>query len=120
LRARVDLTRAGAALAVDLSPLRATLLQGDAAVEIHGEPVRVLAVYLHAAQRGTGWLDVTTAWAAWRALGGNPESPAERMAWERGRVRAAFARAGVAGVDRLFEVLRDRDGVRVRLGVAPG
>ena len=120
-RARVNLARPGARLAVNVTALRASLLHDDAEVVISGEPVRALAIYHEArlADPAGGWLDALEAWAAWRELGGNVDSPSERVAYDRARARTAFARQGVAAVERIFEVRRDRDGVRVRLAVTP-
>ena len=117
-RSLVDLARP-LQVFVDLAALSATLVQGEGSVEIRGEHVRTLAVYLRQRQGDPdgGWLDPTEAWRTWRRLGGNEESPQERVAWDRARLRSHLAAAGVASVDRLFELRRSREGVHVRLGV---
>lgn len=119
VQARIDLERSGASLSVDLDSLRATILQGRAEVGVRGECVRVLAVFSRARQadvpRG-GWLTPAEAWDSWLALGGTVKSSKRRIEWERSRLRGRLAREGVAGVDRLFEVSREGDTVRTRLG----
>jgi hypothetical protein len=117
---RVDLQRDGARVIVDVAELRATILQGRAAVEVRGECVRVLAVYAEA--RGAdlpsgGWLKPAEAHTAWVAQGGRADSPLRRIEWERARLRGRLAREGVASVDRLFEVRREGDTMRTRLAV---
>ena len=119
LRARIDLARLGVRVAVDASPWRATFLQGDAALEVTGEHLRTLLVYVNARAQDPsgGWLRPTEAWAEWRALGGNDTSPPERVAWDRARLRSQLHALGVGHVEQLFEVARDAGGARVRLAV---
>ena len=115
LQARLDLTRPYE-VALDEDDTRATFLQGTASAMVRGECARVLAVFVVARRddlpRG-GWLTPVAAWDAWVALGGNPQSPVARLAWERAKLRALLARQGVAGLDTLFEVER-LPAVRVR------
>ena len=116
---RVDLARAGVTLEIDPDLARATFLQGSASVEVHGECVRVLSVYARARLADLpegGWLRPAEAWEAWVALGGNAASPTRRVEWERARLRGRLARAGVGGVERLFEVRREGETMRTRLG----
>jgi hypothetical protein len=119
-RVRLDLTRADASVDVDNESLRATFHQGGSDVTIAGEHVRVLVVYARARREdpeGGGWLDADAAYGRWRALGGNPHSPVDRIGWDRGRCRSHLSREGVGGVDALFE-LRRRHGVpEMRVGV---
>ncbi len=118
-RVRIDLARAGASVDVDPDRLRATLHQGDADVTIDGEHVRALVTYALARREDPegGWLSAGDAWARWRALGGNPQSPVDRMGWDRGRVRAHLARLGVGGVEGLFESRRRHGLPEVRLAL---
>lgn len=116
---RVDLARVGVRLWVEPDLLRATLSQGNASVDVQGACVRVLAVYAQARRDDVpsgGWLRPMDAHAAWIALGGAPESPIRRVEWERSRLRGRLARQGVASVDRLFEVRREGETMRTRLG----
>jgi hypothetical protein len=116
---RIDLERAGARVVVDAAELRATFLQGQAEVEVRGECVRVLTVYAQARRHDLpegGWLRPAEAWEGWVDLGGSAESPVRRVEWERARLRGRLAREGVAGVERLFEVRREGDTMRTRLG----
>ncbi len=116
---RFDLERAGARVIVDPAEQRATFLQGQAEVEVRGECVRVLAVYARARLDDLpqgGWLRPAEAWEGWVASGGSAESPVRRVEWERARLRGRLAREGVAGVERLFEVRREGDTMRTRLG----
>ncbi len=116
----VDLLAPELALDLDLPGLRATIHQRQGAVTVRGECVRVLAVYLAARRESSpngGWLTPDAAWEAWVDLGGNPESSPDRLSWERGKLRSQLARLRVANVGALFELSRDGDTVRTRLGV---
>ena len=118
LAARIDLRRPGIRLDVDLPTLTATVSQGKASVVVRGECVRVLALYRSARgddlPRG-GWLSPTDAHEGWLELGGALASTLARVGWERSKLRSRLARAGVTGLDALFEVRHDRDGFAVRL-----
>ncbi len=120
-RLRIDLARPCARVLVDESPLRATLLQGDAHLELTGEHLRTLLVYAQAraADPSGGWLRPSDAWSRWRAAGGNMDSPPERLSWDRARIRAELHAAGVGHPEALFEVARDALGARVRLALTP-
>jgi hypothetical protein len=102
---------------IDLPRLEATVRCGRHAVLVHGECVRVLAVYVEARARGDGWLTRTEAWDAWVALGGNPASAPERLGWERGKLRTQLARQGVLGVQDLFETRSEERVWELRLAV---
>jgi hypothetical protein len=118
--ASLDLLDPGLALEIDLNALRATLHQRGGHVVVRGECVRVLGVYLQARRQDLpagGWLTPDEAWAAWVALGGNPTSPTERLSWERGKLRTQLARMRVGNVHALFELSRQGDTIRTRLGV---
>lgn len=116
-RVRIDLGRPGASIDVDPQALRATVHQGEVDVTITGEHVRVLIAYALAARDDAngGWLTAEEAWASWRALGGNPQSPIDRIGWDRGRCRSQLSRAGVGGVDGLFEARRMHGRPEVRI-----
>lgn len=104
---------------IDLEALVARFSNGPLAVEARGECVRVLAAYHRVRESGIpegGWLTPNEALAEWIDLGGTEASHAERMSWERSRVRSQLSRAGVGGLDRLFEIRREGDTVRCRLG----
>jgi hypothetical protein len=116
----VDLLRPGLTADFDLVRLRAKLHQGDAAVTVTGECVRVLYTYVQARRRdhpAGGWLDPFAAWHDWVALGGNASSPADRLSWERGKLRSQLSRIRVANIDALFELSREGDTIRTRVGV---
>ncbi len=118
LAARIDLRRPGVRLDVDLAGLVATFSQGKASAVVGGECVRVLGLYREARAadlpRG-GWLSPQDAHAAWVEAGGALLSGLARVGWERSKLRSRLARAGVTGLDALFEVRHDRDGFAVRL-----
>jgi hypothetical protein len=118
-RAMIDLRRAGASLELD-DTLRATLHQHGVEAAITGEHVRTLAAYARARRTDSptgGWLDTDTAWRLWLQLGGNPNSPATRLGWDRGRCRSHLTRVGVTGVEALFETRRMRGVTEIRLGL---
>jgi hypothetical protein len=121
LHLRLDLARGDATVEVLDEGFRAVVHQGGAEAVLTGEHVRALAVYARArvtdAPRG-GWLSVAEAWEAWIALGGNPSSPLERLAWDRARCRTQLSRAGVGGLEQLFETRRIGGLPHYRLGVA--
>lgn len=121
LHVRVDLTRPNASVDVLDEGFRAIFHQDGAEVTLSGEHVRTLAVYAEARRADTprgGWLGVTEAWTRWVAMGGNPESSAERIAWDRARCRTYLARAGVGGLEALFETRRIGGAPHYRLGIA--
>jgi hypothetical protein len=118
--ALLDLLDPGLSIELDLPGLRATLHQRGSHVIVRGECARVLTVYLQARRRDLpagGWLDPDEAWALWVALGGNEDSPRERLSWERGKLRSQLARMRVANVHALFELSRQGDTIRTRLGI---
>ena len=117
LGSRLDLRRGGVDLELDAEGRCATFVQGDAEAQVRGECVRVLAVYAAARRFGDGWLSPQEAWEGWHARGAPADARMERVGWERTRLRSALSRAGVAGLDQLFEV--DRAGMEWRLRLAP-
>ncbi len=105
---------------LELSQDEARLSVGERHVVLRGEAVRVLRVYMDArTQTEEGWLGFTGAFSAWCALGGNPERSPDRLAWERGKIRARLSRAGVGSVEGLFEVRRVGPATEVRLALPP-
>ncbi len=111
--------RDGIDLDIDVDGRVATFSQGGAEVVVRGECVRVLAAYARARDdddpRG-GWLTPQQAWERWVALGAEPSWPLERLGWERTRMRSALGRAGVGGLELLFETERAGMAWRLRLG----
>lgn len=126
-RTRLDLAAARVHVEVDLDAREARLTAfgpgADAGIIVRGECVRVLAAFLAARASGLrgGWLTAADAWAGWVALGGAADSPIERLAFERAKLRTQLARAGAGSVDALFE--RRREGpltlTRVRALLGP-
>lgn len=117
----IDLNRPGAVLEIVDPASRALLHQGGREVALVGEHVRVLAVY-EAARRADpeeGWLTIGEAWGRWLAMGGNPDSAVERLAWDRARCRSHLARQGVAGLEQLFVTRRTGGQIQYRLGLDP-
>ncbi len=120
LDAILDVTAPDLAVELDVAGLTATFHQGQGAVTVRGECVRVLALYVHARGENLppgGWMTPGEAWEAWVALGGNPASTLDRLSWERGKLRSQLARLRVASVSALFQVSREGDTIRTRLGV---
>ncbi len=90
-------------LDIDVDAQTASFTCGTALAEVRGACVRALAAYVDARRKGRGWMTRDEAFVAWQALGGNPGSDAERLGWERGKVKAQLAAQGVLGVRDLFE-----------------
>ena len=117
---RLDLSRSDASVEVLDDGLRAVFHQGGSEAVLTGEHVRTLHVYARARAGDTprgGWLSVQAAWEAWAAAGGNPDSPLERLAWDRARCRTHLARQGVGGLEQLFEARRIGGLPHYRLGI---
>ena len=117
---RLDLARGTASVDLLDDGFRAVFHQDGSEVSLVGEHVRTLAVYAEARRadepRG-GWLSVPDAWAHWTAAGGNPDSPLERLAWDRARCRTHLARLAVGGLEQLFESRRVGGAPHYRLGI---
>ena len=110
-----------AACQLDVGEGEATFTVGSGSRTLRGESARVIRVYASARLRpGEGWLAPLDAYAEWVAVGGHPDSPADRVAWERGKVRSRLVLSGVAGVPELFESRRDGLTTIVRLSLPPG
>jgi hypothetical protein len=120
---RMHLGREGIEVGIDVAGLVARFSNGPLVVDVRGECVRVLAAYHRIRERGIpddGWVTPSEVFAEWVALGGNEASSTDRMGWERAKLRSQLARAGVGGLQHLFEVRRDGETVRSRIGaVAP-
>jgi hypothetical protein len=89
-------------------PTRMTLTTDGTSVVLTGEEVRLLRVYAEARAsdpRDTdcGYRTTREARTAWIALGGNMDSPPERLAWLRNRLRSMLVNSGVSGAETLFE-----------------
>ncbi len=103
---------------LDVAEREATFTVERTSRTLRGEGARILRVYAEARLRGgEGWLSPLDAFAEWVAAGGQPESPVERVAWERGKVRTRLSLADVAGGPELFEVEREGPSTRVRLSI---
>lgn len=110
-----------AACQLDVGDGEAVFTVGTDSRTLWGESARVLRVYASARiHSGEGWLAPIDAYAEWVAVGGHPESPAERVAWERGKVRSRLVLAGAGGVPELFESKREGMTILVRLSLPPG
>ncbi len=105
---RLPMTIGQEGLGIGCGPTRATIRVGARTVAIEGEFVRTLYIYVTARRDDPdgGWLSVRDAYARWLAAGGFAGSGAERMGWDRGKIRTALAEAGVGGTSELFEVRR--------------
>jgi hypothetical protein len=99
--------------------------QGSAEVRIQGVYVLYLAAYAPTRRDdpfGTesGFRENGNLMEGCVALGVNPESPIERVNWERARARSALVTAGARNVDRLFARKRTGTKWRIRLQLEPG
>lgn len=111
---------AHALLDIHIQPLRATFTQGRHEITLTGESVRTLLVLAEvrlAAALDGGWMSAQQCHQAWIASGGKKDSPIERVAWERGKVRRKLRKLGVSGVEDLFEHRHVRGVSQVRIGL---
>ncbi len=119
--ANLDLARGPLYVDVDREARTAVFSAAGGSATVRGECVRVLEVYVAARRddvpRG-GWLSAHDAFAGYVERGGAPDTPVERLSWERCRLRSLLSRAGAANVSALFEVAPGRE-ARVRLGFEP-
>ena len=114
----LDLGHPEVELEIDMVGLSARFRMGDAEAVARGACVRLLQVYVQARalhDPAGGWLTPEEALAAWVQLGGPADARPERIAWERSKLRAQLSRAGVAGLDTVYEVRREGDTVRTRV-----
>ena len=114
---RLDVARPGLLLEVHLPTLAATFLQDGASVEVRGECVRALAVFVSARLGGEGWLGAAAAWAMWGDMGGRRDTQLERLSSERGKLRAKLSGQHVASVADLFEHRKSGSYVSTRLSI---
>lgn len=108
-------------LDVDCAALTATFTEGRTQAAVHGEPVRVLAAYAIARvelDAFGGWLTATEAFDRWVALGGNPQSPRERVGWLKGKLRAELSTRRAGNLAALFENRRE-GGSASRIALSP-
>jgi hypothetical protein len=115
----LDLRNGSVTAEVDMSRNSLLLTRSGASIEVRGSCVRAIALYHKArSDYSEGWLTASDAWCIWVDLGGNNTSPIDAVAWERGRLRRLLDRAGVAGLDTLFERRKEGAFVHTRLGHA--
>lgn len=123
VRGELDVSSGDARLEIDLAGLTATLVLGSVELELNGEPARALAAYAVSRQGEHfdegGWLTREEAHAQWIDLGGKADTPLERIAWERGKLRTALARQGARHVSKIFEVRRKQGQAQVRCAFSP-
>ena len=114
----LDLGHPEVELDIDAAARTARFRLGDAEAVARGACVCLLQVYVAARATDSpagGWLTPDEALAAWVELGAPADSRPDRVAWERAKLRAQLSRAGVAGLDALYEVRREGDTVRTRV-----
>ena len=111
-----------ATLDIDPSTLRAMFTDGGTEVVVTGVCVLVLLLFAQARAHDhatEGWLGVQEAFERWGDVGGKRDSPPERLAWERGKLRAQLNEAGATGTEFLFETRRIGRWTEVRLAFEP-
>jgi hypothetical protein len=105
------------------SPLAATFTLRRQSATIRGETARMLTVYALARHEEAwddgGFLTASEAITRWEALGGSLGGPAQRAAWERGRLRTQLSAQGVRGLGELFERGRRAGEPTFRLAMHP-
>lgn len=114
-----SLLHADTLLKLDADSLTGAFELGTEQVELPTEHVRVLLPYAEALvnEYDDAWLTRDEAYERWLDLGGNPESPAQRLGWIRGKVKSALAKRGLADVDALFESKRVGQWYGTRIGL---
>jgi len=98
------------------------VLEGDEAVRVAAEYVRVLVPYVEVRRADMppgGWLELDAAHFRWQQLGGSPESGRDRIAQDRSRLCRALAAAGVGAAATLFETRRGPEGWVTRVRPPP-
>jgi len=122
-RSELVMSHSETRLDIDLPQLGAEFTLSSSALQIKGEVVRTLAVYAEARRdehfEEGGWLTKEEAYGRWLNLGGSEKSKAERLGWDRGKIRSRLAKGGGSGLKALFETKRGNQGTRVRLGMTP-
>ena len=69
---------------------------------LNGEASRILAVYAQAQNSNDLWLSTEDAFLDWVNLGGNAESPCERINWERNKIMGKLDKQGLFPISSLF------------------
>jgi hypothetical protein len=122
-QASLDVMHPDCQLDIDLQELTASFTVSSTEAIVHGEFVRTLFVYAQAREQGYvhdgGWLSRQDAHTQWVALGGNQESPEERIGWDRGKLRTQLSTQGATGLRCLFEKKRSGSDVFIRLNLTP-
>ena len=117
LVAQLNLMVSDCSVTINLKKLTACFESSQTSLEVNGECVRVLAVYANTRLDehfdDGGWLSAQSSYQRWLGLGGNPNSNAERLGFERGKLRNQLRRQGVLDVKGLFE--RQTSGYRTAL-----
>ena len=103
----LDLLNSAVHLTIFRAQLRAVFSLDNTEVVIEGAPVRVLLSYANALADGpwtdsSGFLSTDEAFKIWVDCGGSPGSTAERIGWDRGKLRSMLVQEGVTGADKLF------------------
>ncbi len=120
----ISLSASGLFLTIDCELLTATFTQHDAEVTIEGSPVRLLLTYAQSVVDGPwvesdSFLATSVAFDGWLSNGGHADSEPKRLAWERAKLRSLLVKAGVVGVNNLFERRRDGASWSHRLCLSP-
>jgi len=96
-------------LKIDLDGLIATFEYDSHHYSVTGEAARTLATYAMALKEGTPWLTSEEAFSDWINLGGLPDSPPERIHWERNKILGKLNKEHAFPLISLFQ--RRRRGV---------
>gem|GEM_PF-2027330 len=122
-RAALDVTHKDCKLDIDMNELTATFTVNSVEAMVHGEFVRTLAVYAQTRLEEHfdegGWLSRREAHRRWIEFGGNPDSPEERIGWDRGKLRTQLATQGGTKLKDLFTKSRTGSDVSIRLNLTP-
>ena len=123
LVAQLHLMVADCAVTLDVERLVATFESNDVSVSVTGECVRVLAAYALARRdehfSEGGWLTAQESHQRWLQLGGNPTSSADRLGFERGKLRNQLRKAGVLDAKDLFERQSSAHRTMLRIPLTP-
>ena len=118
----VDLGDEACTLDLNVRTLCAVFTLGTIETEVFGECVRVLLAYAKARRDDGvpegGWLTRDEAHRLWLDFGGSPESPTERIGWEKGKLRQKLVSSGALAVIRIFENRRINGVVFSRLSIS--
>jgi len=110
-------------LDIDRMNLTASFTQGTKEVAVKGECVRVLIPYALMRRDDDwaegGWLTTTEAHRSWIMTGGKADSGADRLAWDKGRLRTKLGEVGATNVAGLFDKRRLHGEWWARLNLTP-